>query len=91
MLMNTKVLMAAIIGGVLIVISLIGGLVYLAAKNADASTLLALVSTMVVIVNTIITVSTKSAMNQLQNQTNGTQSKLIDAAINSTPPERNSN
>ena len=78
--------MTTIIGIVLIVLALISGFVILAATSADASTLLSLVSTMVVVINTIITVRTNSAVGRVEQATNGQQNKLIDAAINSTPP-----
>ena len=78
--------MSGIIGVVTIVLSLIFGLVFLAATHADASTLLSLVSTMVMIVNTIMTVNTRSDVKALTAQSNGTQNKLIDAAIHSSPP-----
>ena len=94
---NPKIAMTAIIAGTVVIVSLIVGLVYLAAKGAEASTLLSLVGTLVGTVNLVMLAQTKTSVSkdtaavhdkiaQLQEQTNGTQTKLIDAAIAAPPP-----
>lgn len=92
MQLDPKVQMAAVIGTTLIVVSLVAGLVVLSVKNSDASTILSLVSTIFGTVNLMFLAALRTKVNQLQEQSNGTTTKLIDAAIASPPlPERHSN
>ena len=93
MLMNTKVFITAIVSGCIVVLALIGALVFLASKGSDAGTILAFVATLMSVFTLIMqgfnraaTVETKASVAALQQQTNGTQSKLIDAAIAAPPP-----
>jgi hypothetical protein len=86
-MINTKVLITAIIAGASIVIAFIGGLVFLSVRSVDSSMLLSLVSTLMSAFNTILLVMTRSSVTALQVQTNGTQQKLIDAAIAAPSPK----
>lgn len=78
---NAKVAIAAIVGVTIVVLALIAGLVILAADGANATTLLSLVSTLVGTLNMIMLVQTRTSVAQLKEQTNGTQTTLINAAI----------
>lgn len=80
-LANPRVAVAAIIGATLIVVSVIGGLVLLAIRGADAGTIMSFVSLIVSVVIALRVEAGNGKMNAVQAQTNGTQSKLIDAAI----------
>lgn len=92
MLANTKVLMTLIITGGLVVLGLVGTLAFLAAKSADATTILSLVSTLLGAFTLARTYALsgqqstlKATVDQVKDQTNGTNARLIDHAIGTGP------
>lgn len=82
-----RVLITAIISGTFLLFALISTLAFLAYKNADASTILSLVSTLVATATLIMQAITRTKVQQIQEQTNGTQTKLINASIVSPPAD----
>lgn len=86
LMLNTRVLITAILSGAVVVIALVVGLVFLAYHHGDASTVLSLVASIVSIINLAQVNALRSVISQLRDQTNGNTTKLIEAAIQSTPP-----
>lgn len=86
-MLNSKVLITGIVGICIIVIAMIGAIVYLSSRSVDSSTFLSFVSTLVSTFNLVLLVLTRSSVTALQAQTNGTQQKLIDAAIAAPSPK----
>jgi len=84
---RTGVLIAAITGGTMIVLAFVGGLVFLAYKGADASTVLSLMAAIVTVINYAQIRSLSNTVTLLKEQTNGTTNKLIEAAIKAPASE----
>jgi len=84
-------MITAIVSGTAVLLALIGGLILLSVKNADASTILSLVSTLIATATLIMQTATRAKVSQLSEQSNGTQIKLIDAAIAAPAPTNGGN
>jgi hypothetical protein len=78
---DAKVLIVGIISVTLVVLAFIGALVWLALNHGDPATLLSLIATLVSVYNLYLLRDTRTAVTQVQAQTNGQMSKMLDANI----------
>lgn len=74
---STGVLITAFLCATIIVVAFIGALVFIAIKHADPATLLSLIATLVSIYNIYLLRDQRTAINQIQSQTNGAQTAMI--------------
>jgi len=86
MLRDRSVMIAAICAVTFIVVCFLGALTYLAATGADSTTVLSLIATLVSVATLVLHVSTRAKVDTVVQQTNGQQTKLIDAAIAAPSP-----
>lgn len=92
---STKEKIALIISATVVVLSFLTALVLLAIHGSDSATIVSFISTLVSLLNTVQLAQQRATINALQQQTNGQQSKMLDAVIAAPAPaaikEENSN